>query len=332
MILFFLAPAIAELLSGSAPPAEFFNPISLLLLASLYGSGALVIREMKVRLSKGYVSMLVLGMVYGIVEEGLMVKSFFDPEWGDLGILGIYGRWQGVNWVWVEWLTIYHAIFSIAIPITIVELAYPERRNESWVGNKKFMGLVVLMGAVTVFGYLFLTDYRPPFPQYFLSAAIATLLILVAWRIPVNTGRNGILQALMPKKLLLIGFLTTLTLFMLFMAGPHLINQPPILMILGAGLLFAIFCFLKRYEWDEETLYHKFTLASSAVVFLAALTPLQELDKSRLDNTRGMLIVGIIALVLLILLRLRLKSQMFAREQELEEATIKGRRARKMKQ
>jgi len=27
LILFFLAPAIAELLSGSAPPAEFFNPV-----------------------------------------------------------------------------------------------------------------------------------------------------------------------------------------------------------------------------------------------------------------------------------------------------------------
>ena len=27
LILFFLTPAIAELLSGSAPPAEFFNPV-----------------------------------------------------------------------------------------------------------------------------------------------------------------------------------------------------------------------------------------------------------------------------------------------------------------
>ena len=94
LILFFLAPAIAELLSGSAPPSEFFNPVGFLLLASLYGSGALIVRELKVRWNKGYVSLFILGAAYGILEEGLMVKSFFDPNWMDLGILGSYGRWM----------------------------------------------------------------------------------------------------------------------------------------------------------------------------------------------------------------------------------------------
>jgi hypothetical protein len=155
LVLFFLAPAVAELLSGSAPPSEFFNPVGFLLLASLYGSGALVVRELKVCWSKGYVSMFVLGAAYGIVEDGLMVKSFFDPGWMDLGVFGVYGRWWGVNWVWAEWLTIYHAIFSVAIPITLVELAYLENRNERWVGNRKLMGLVVLLGVVTLFGISF---------------------------------------------------------------------------------------------------------------------------------------------------------------------------------
>lgn len=91
VVLFFLAPAIGELLSGSAPPAEFFNPLSLLLLSSLYGSGALFVRELKIRWNKGYVSLFVLGATYGIIEEGLMVKSFFElksePMTQELGIL-----------------------------------------------------------------------------------------------------------------------------------------------------------------------------------------------------------------------------------------------------
>ena len=97
LVLFFLTPAIGELLSGSAPPAEFFNPITLLLLSSLYGGGALVVRELKIRWNKGYVSMFILGIAYGIIEEGLMAKSFFDPNWIDIGILGVYGRYCGVN-------------------------------------------------------------------------------------------------------------------------------------------------------------------------------------------------------------------------------------------
>lgn len=33
--------------------------------------------------------------LYNILEEGLMVKSFFDPSWLDLGVLGVYGGWGG---------------------------------------------------------------------------------------------------------------------------------------------------------------------------------------------------------------------------------------------
>ena len=306
LVLFFLAPAIAELLSGSAPPSEFFHPFGFLLLASLYGSGALIVRELKVRWEKGYASLFILGAAYGILEEGLMVKSFFDPEWMDLGILGSYGRWQGVNWVWAEWLTIYHALFSIAIPITLVELAYVERRNVRWVKDRTLVALTMLLGAVTAFGYLFLTTYRPSAAQYLLAITIVALLIFSAWRVPPKMGKGG-LKPPSPRKLALMGFLIALSLFSLFMAGPYLIPSPPTLMILGLALIYAAGSLLKRYRWDEGTLYHKFALSAGAVAFLILLTPLQELDKSRPDNPRGMAIVGAVALILLLLMRRRLK-------------------------
>jgi len=131
-----LSPITAELLSGSAPPVEFFNPFSLMVLVALYGCGAIILRELKIRWHKGYGALLVLGAAYGIIEEGLMVKSFFDPNWMDLGILGVYGRWIGVNWIWSVELTIYHSVVSIVIPIVLVELMYPEIRSQSWIKTK----------------------------------------------------------------------------------------------------------------------------------------------------------------------------------------------------
>ncbi len=65
-----------------------------------------------------------------------MVKSFFDPGWMDIGILGSYGRWLGVNWVWTVELTIYHAVISIGIPILITTLLFPDRKDTAWVGNR----------------------------------------------------------------------------------------------------------------------------------------------------------------------------------------------------
>lgn len=87
-LLILLAPAVGELLSGSSPPVEYFQPLSFILLTSLYGSGALLVREIVFRWGKGWPSVLALGAAYGMVEEGWMVKSFFDPAWVDLGKLG----------------------------------------------------------------------------------------------------------------------------------------------------------------------------------------------------------------------------------------------------
>ena len=52
--LLFLSPMIAESLSGSASPVEFFNPIALLFLVLLYGCGSVLIREAVRRRGKVY--------------------------------------------------------------------------------------------------------------------------------------------------------------------------------------------------------------------------------------------------------------------------------------
>ena len=106
-----------------------------------------MVRDYARRWQEGWRSILVLGAAYGIIEEGIMVRSFFNPAWKDLGVLGTYGRWLGTNWVWAEWLAIYHAIFSITIPIFLVELTYPQSKTRIWLSSKMrvlFHGLLVL--------------------------------------------------------------------------------------------------------------------------------------------------------------------------------------------
>ncbi|HEX4920104.1 MAG TPA: hypothetical protein VFV92_05125 [Candidatus Bathyarchaeia archaeon] len=147
LLLFFLSPLAGEGLSGSTPPLAFLNPLVLFLLGSLYGSGALLVRDYARRWKKGWRSLLILGAGYGIIEEGIMVRSFFSPTWKDLGLLASYGRWLGVNWVWAEWLTIFHSIFSITIPIFLVELTFPKARAQVWLSSRSrsfFHGLLVL--------------------------------------------------------------------------------------------------------------------------------------------------------------------------------------------
>ncbi|NWF87629.1 hypothetical protein HXY32_07490 [Candidatus Bathyarchaeota archaeon] len=305
LALFFLSPAIGELLSGSAPPVEFFSPFGLTMLVALYGSGAVIIRELKIRWNKGLGSVLLLGAAYGILEEGLMVASFFNPAWIDLGALATYGRWLDVNWVWAVNLTIYHAVYSITIPIVLVELAYPERRNEKWVGNKKLIVVFVILISDVAFGFflfaLFLR-YWPPFPQYLLAILVMTLFGFAAYKVPKRLKTDG--RRRLPKVLVMwaIGTVATFIFFFSLYSIHALMPVWQIGIFLGPALALFFGKLVSMYDWKEPNQKHKFALASGALTFFIVFAPLQELDKTRTDNPAGMSLVGLAFLIGLVLL------------------------------
>jgi hypothetical protein len=312
LALFLLAPVIGELLSGSAPPAEFFTPFGFLMIVCLYGSGAVVIRELKTRWKKGIGSILLLGAAYGVLEEALLVTSWFSPYWTDLGQMAVYGRWLNINWVWAEMLTIYHAVFSITIPILLVELAYPNKRDENWIGKKLLILLVGVLFALTVFGYwLFSTlmKYWTPLPQYLIGTAIMITFIYLARRLPPDWGTHGQKPLPKPINLWLIAAAASFAFFLGFYSSPSLIPWP--LAILYGILLTILFTkFITRYNWREKpNNMHTLALCSGALTFFLIFAPLQELDKTRTDNTQGMILVAVASAIALIILRHKIKQR-----------------------
>jgi hypothetical protein len=306
LVLFCLSPALAEMLSGSAPPAEFFRPASLLVLGILYGGGAILCREAVRGWGKGWLSLLTLGAAYGILEEGLMVKSFFDPNWMDLGLLGTYGRWAGVNWVWSVHLTLYHAVFSIALPVLLVESIYAERRRQAWVSPRFARALGILLALDVAFGFLALTPYRPHLVPYVLAAIAAFALVRLARRVD-----DPVLQGALPRprSFYMIGLLGTLGLF----AGGWLLPNLPIpaaATILAMLLLtFGVYRLLRRWAGRQGGLpnAHRLSLAAGALSFFIVLAPLQEVDITRPDNTQGMAWVGLAGALFLLWLWRRLR-------------------------
>jgi hypothetical protein len=304
LVLYFMTPAIGELLSGSASPFEFFNPFGLLILPALYGSGAIRVRAIAFHWEKRWPTILVLGLAYGIVEEGLMVISFFDPAWPDLGLLGVYGRWAGVNWVWCLFLTIYHAVFSIAIPIFLVELLFPERRDERWVGRRGMIVLSPLLLAVVLFGFLFLTEYRPPALPYMMAFAATVGLYAVARRMPTHWWTGRIDPRRSPLWFGLVGFASTLVFFIMHWFLPAIGVPVPITLLAVMFLVWTVIIVARRMSgkggWSDED---KLALVSGALTFFILLAPISELDASRQDNPIGMTLVGLAAFFFLVWLR-----------------------------
>jgi len=61
-------------------------------MTELCGSGALLAHELRVRWNKSWPTLLTLGAAFAVIEEGLMVRSFFDPNWPEIASLGSSGR------------------------------------------------------------------------------------------------------------------------------------------------------------------------------------------------------------------------------------------------
>ena len=239
-----LSPLTAELLSGSSPPLDFFFPPSFLLFVGLYGSGVLLVRELALRWDKGWPSILLLGAAYGILEEGLIVRSFFDPSWMDLGILGEYGRWAGVNWVWSVWLTIFHGVVSIAVPIILVNLMYPSQKYKRLTTAPQLLLPVLVLVVITAISP-FLFEYVPEAHLYSLAALSMVLFGLAAYMLPRDWPRRKSNAPILPPAYFsAIGFLYMLFSFVIIytLPGPDL--QPfaviALLCLLSCGAFWVL--------------------------------------------------------------------------------------------
>jgi hypothetical protein len=76
--LFFVAPLVTEFLLGDFPVT--WLPL-LIMLAPMYGGGALLIRELTRRSGRGWPTILLLGVAYAIIEEAFTTQSLFNPHY-----------------------------------------------------------------------------------------------------------------------------------------------------------------------------------------------------------------------------------------------------------
>src|SRR5438132_1329591 len=214
---------------------------------------------------KGWRSILILGAAYGIIEEGIMVRSFFNPVWKDLGVLGTYGRWLGTNWVWAEWLAIFHAIFSITIPIFLVELTFPQSKTRIWLSSRMrvlFHGLLVLAIILGFFAF-------PYDPGVLAIAGCIAAVVALGWfakRIskisPVQRNLKVSWKILVP-----LGFSVPAVFFFFFNSA--LIPIAARTMIIGAFMVHGYERLLTRWARRGFSDLQKLGLMTGALCFFA---------------------------------------------------------------
>ena len=127
-----VAPFFGETLSTSL---DLVLPWNVALMAALYGSGALICREVARRYRLGLLGLGLLAAAYGVYEEALIDRYWFNPQyWADVGV-GSYSEVWHTNLLLAVHLTAFHTAVSIGASILIVERLFPAHRERAWAGG-----------------------------------------------------------------------------------------------------------------------------------------------------------------------------------------------------
>jgi hypothetical protein len=185
--LFLLAPFVAEYLLGDFA-ITFLSP--LIMLAPLYGGGALLIREVVRRSGRGWPSILLLGCAYALIEEGFLGQTLFNPD-----IFGMHMHLLTHGWIpalgigawWTLFMLNVHPFWSIGVSIALVDGLFPSRVRAPWLGK---VGLCVaaalfLAGAAANAAYSLHHDpFRASPAQFLVTALFIVAFAAAAFLVP----------------------------------------------------------------------------------------------------------------------------------------------------
>jgi hypothetical protein len=183
--LFFLSPLIAEYLLGSLP----ISMIAILpLMAAMYGSGALLIREAVRRTGRGWPSLILLATAYGLVEEGLITQSLFNPNYLHLRLLDFgYVAWLGTGLPWLVYVISIHVVWSLSIPIGMSEVLFKNKRDQPWLGPVGIgvFALLFLAGSALIASYTYKSlPFMASPRQFAVTGAAVAALVIAAFLMP----------------------------------------------------------------------------------------------------------------------------------------------------
>ena len=322
LTLYFLAPIIAEMLTGGTPPLMWNNVLGVILLTGLYGPGAILARELVRRRGLSWGRLALLGVAYGVLEEGMAYQSWFNPTWsGSTDRL----RFLAINWMLVLVFTTIHVSLSIMSSVVIAEAIFPRQATRPWLGRKAFGGMAVwlfIVAAWLFFSYGFLIFHGKGYDHPPVTYVIAPVLFVLFLWLGLRRGKAsafaqvGSGESLRPAPHLwtlrlaafVAAFVVLVNLFFLRNLLP--IALIPFGIVAGVDLLGVLLLrrWSQRSGWGAS---HRLALTSGVMGVFIVASPFFEfvIPRQPGHNPAGLVLVNLFALAGLIWLARRAKRQ-----------------------
>lgn len=190
--LYFLSPLIAEFLLGDFPLSKIGI---LLFLAPFYGGGAILIREIVRRTGRGWPTILMLALAYGIFEEAFTTQTLFNPDYLGLHLHLLVPAFipaLGIGGWWTVFVLTLHTVWSISVPIALVEALVPRRAHMPWLKGlgTGIVAVLFVLIAWTMTMHQIQTDshhFTASRTQFAVSAVCSVAVAISAFLLPRRT-------------------------------------------------------------------------------------------------------------------------------------------------
>lgn len=259
-----LAPWFAEMSWGGYPAIDL--PVIVLFLGPMYGGAALLIREVARRTGRGFPTIVLLAIAFGVIQAGLVDQSLFNPDYGrydfqhpvHLGGIDI-SLYYLVNFVTG------HVVASIVTPIALAE-TWTRHRTGPWLGRRALWLVGGLYVLATVVNYVGVKDedgggFQASPLQVGAAAGVALLAVVAAglWR------RRPTITAWVPS-LPLLGFGAFVG-YLLYLPGENAIA-----LVVGCGVIAAAILLISRWSRTPDwTFDHTLALVIGSVLVGAVM-------------------------------------------------------------
>lgn len=189
--LLLFAPFTAEYIIGYLDVTGDFGLMFLYLIffGPLYGGAALIIREVTRRAGLGWLTMIFLASAFGLFQAGMVDHGLFNPAfqgidyWQDLRdptyipFLGI-SAYQAIDFISG------HIIWSITVPIVIIETFFPSRRKDPWLSNVSLIIIIILYLLASAFIFqdqVTMDKFLPSITQFIVTGIVIIALIIASF-------------------------------------------------------------------------------------------------------------------------------------------------------
>jgi hypothetical protein len=236
-------------------------------------------------------SVLLLGGAYGVLEEGIILKSWYDPNWMGASVTSKALYVAGIAALEPFSNVVFHAVISITTPILILYALTQSR--EPWFSKKTLLVFGVVFSIAAVGLSTFNAKYTIAGWQYLLGILAFVALAALGWRgFKLPSGR----RLFPPLLLCLLGVVFDFLLVTIFYTFSqrgvtwYLILSSAILLDIGYVAIYS------RMNWAEASSRHYFAAATG---FVTGLLPLS-FSLSRTDPGRVLNVFSELTLIIIL--------------------------------